>query len=191
MILAIDASQSKTGWSVLDDEENLIDYGLLKFKTKNKGELFIKYYVGITDILEKYNINEVIFEDQYCKFVNSFKSLLEFRGVILLSIYLHNIKSIVESINATSARKQIVGIGSADKEDVCNFLENRYNIDFINLKDNEDRDITDSIILGLAYIKQKRERKEEDARKPGANRKKTKNKKSNSKRTGKSKTSWD
>jgi Holliday junction resolvasome RuvABC endonuclease subunit len=153
MILSIDASCSKTGWAILNENQELIKYGLIKYTNKNKGKVLLNSYNAISNILkENTNIDHVIFEDQHNQFFKAFKSLVEFRGALLLAIYLFKIDMKILYITPSHIRKVVLGRGNVDKEEVSQFISDKYGIDFMNMKENNGRDITDAIVIGLSYI---------------------------------------
>jgi len=186
MILSIDASCSKTGWAILDKDQELLKYGLIKYTNKNKGKVLVNSYNAITNILkENSGINCVVFEDQHNQFFKSFKALVEFRGALLLAIYLFKIDMKVLYITPSHIRKVVLGRGNVDKEEVSQFISDKYEIDFMNMKENNGRDITDAIVIGLSYIL------EGDTNSNGKKISGTRTKRTDGNRVKKSKKGWD
>ncbi len=186
MILSIDASCSKTGWAILNKEQELLEYGLIKYTNKNKGKVLINSYNAITNILkENPEINCVVFEDQHNQFFKSFKALVEFRGALLLAIYLFKIDMKILYITPSHIRKVVLGHGNSDKEEVCKFVSDKYGVDFMSMKENNGRDITDAIVIGLSHII------EGDTNGDGKKVSGTRTKRTDGNRVKKSKKGWD
>lgn len=83
-ILALDQSSVTTGYSIFDDGQ-LIDYGKFKLTDEHVGQRLVKYKKKIAELIEKYDVDEVAFEDiqmqNQINNVYTFKVLAEIYGV--------------------------------------------------------------------------------------------------------------
>jgi crossover junction endodeoxyribonuclease RuvC len=145
IILGIDPSTKGTGWCILKDDE-LVTYGILSFKQDtDRGEVLDLIYKGITKILEEYEPEVVVCEDQFVgKNVKTYGTLKEVVGVIRMAVYHNHVPMILYP--PTTVKKTVCGKGNAPKEDVAKYVNGKFGTD---IKEN---DITDSIGIGLTYI---------------------------------------
>lgn len=158
-ILSLDLSLSSTGYSIIDNEYNLISYGTIQTNSKNNTEEERLYIIGkkIDELIKKYEITDVCVEGSY-KSVN-IKTTQQLAKLLGISIYLATDNNInVITINPTTARKSIIGSGKADKEDVAKYIQDNYwNIGEFSDKQTKaikkTSDIYDSMLLGLYFLK--------------------------------------
>jgi Holliday junction resolvasome RuvABC endonuclease subunit len=61
-LLALDQASHITGYSVFDNKD-LIAYGKFELKDEDLGKRLVKYRKKIEELIEKYDIEEVAFED--------------------------------------------------------------------------------------------------------------------------------
>ena len=70
VILGLDVSTSRTGVSIIDQNQNLILYEALKLNPKDTLEercILLEYYIN-TDLRKKYNIVKVFIEQPFIMF---------------------------------------------------------------------------------------------------------------------------
>jgi crossover junction endodeoxyribonuclease RuvC len=148
-VLGLDIS-TKTGWSVVSNSGNLLEFGLIKLKTKDLKSRIDTLSSEIKAILLKHKIDKVVIEAVFHGPNPKTTALLnKLQGAVILSL-----PDTVEIIlvNASSARKQVLGQGTKySKIDVYNWAVKHHKLkDFIFTKHN---DITDSILLSHFGIK--------------------------------------
>ena len=64
VLLALDQSSRVTGYAIFEDE-NLIDCGKFELQEDNFGKRLFHFKKQIINLIDKYNIDEVVFEDIY------------------------------------------------------------------------------------------------------------------------------
>ena len=159
-ILSLDLSLSSTGFSIIDEKYNLITYGTIQTKAKDNTEEERLHIIGkrIDELIKEYNVTDVCVEASY-KSVNV-KTTQQLAKLLGISMYLsvdNDIK--VTTVNPSTARKSILGNGSAKKEEVCSYIQdNHWNIGEYSDKQTKTiqktSDIYDSMLLGLWFLKQ-------------------------------------
>lgn len=83
-LLALDQSSHITGWAVFENE-NLLDSGIFEIKGNDFPKRLFKIKLQVLNLIDKYDINEVIFEDiqlQETK-ITTFKLLAEVIGMLV------------------------------------------------------------------------------------------------------------
>lgn len=159
IILSLDLSLSSTGFSIIDDEYNLISYGTIQTKAKDNTEEERLYIIGkkIDEIIKEYRITNICVEGSY-KSVN-IKTTQQLAKLLGISIFLSVDNNInILTVNPTTARKSIIGNGKADKEEVAKYIQDNYwNIGEFSDKQTKavqkTSDIYDSMLLGLYFLK--------------------------------------
>lgn len=126
MILALDPSLSCTGICVMSDNEEVIFID--KIHTSPKDEEDKRIYTVckyIENIIQKYSINIIALEGQYHS-VNAKTGLQlsRLRGAIAYVIQENNAKSIY--MQPATVRKLLTGNGRASKEDVYDYIVDKY-----------------------------------------------------------------
>lgn len=155
ILLAIDPSLSSTGFAVFDEEGKLIEYG--KQTTGNKiieEDRICKIANKIKTLIEKYKIEVVVMETQFfSKNAKTSMQLSRLRGAITYVCRGLNVD--MEYLTPAEARKLLMGVGSAKKEDVANYIRENV-VDLGPLIDRtckeKNSDIYDSIAIGIAFI---------------------------------------
>ena len=136
MILGLDASSSCIGWSLLDDQENLIDFGYLDLKPFDDLYLKLEFFREfLLEFEKKYSIDSLkIYIEEPLMMFGKGKSMAQvisklqrWNGMISAVIYSDfEIKPIL--INASHARK-LCGVkinrDSKAKEQVMEFVKNK------------------------------------------------------------------
>lgn len=155
-VMALDQSINHTGFAILNDKKELIDYGVintLKYKDNNKKVRVI--YDTINELIQKHKPDCIVIEDTYLLTksglrgisaktnVATLKALNQVRGVLMLISDQLNMPLYVYTTVET--RKLITGSGKTTKEDLRKIISEQYSNDFTN-------DMSDAIALALAHI---------------------------------------
>lgn len=148
-ILGLDISTKSTGWFI--DEENC---GIIKIDPKlefpKKLVLFRKELVAI---IKEHKPKCIVIEDVHYRRgfsnIHTVKALSKFGGVATELAASKRIKVVV--MTATAARKSLEMEGKVTKEDVFNYFNSEYAMDW-NYK--EHNDITDAWMLHYAMSQQ-------------------------------------
>ena len=87
MLLALDQASRTTGWSVFDDESNLVDSGTFTCNQEDFGKRLVDIVNAIWKLIETYKITEVAIEDIQLQSsvgnnVVTYKKLAEVYGVL-------------------------------------------------------------------------------------------------------------
>ena len=162
IILNLDLSLSSTGYSVIDDNYNLITYGTIQTKAKDNTEEERLYIIGkkIDKLIKEYNVTDIVCESSF-KSVNV-KTTQQLAKLLGISSYLSVDNNVgISTVNPSSARKMVLGNGKADKEEVCKYIQDNYwNIGIFSDKQTKSvkktSDIYDSMLLGLWFLKSKK-----------------------------------
>lgn len=145
-VLALDLATISTGYSVVDEQLNLIDYGLIHYPSSRPIEARLFGLINdIENLLKTYSqIEAIALEDQFLrKGVKTLKALSQARGAVMVLACSKGKPVIV--INNKSAKKA-TGKGNATKEQVRAKVCDKY-----NLNDDIDENITDAIAIAWAY----------------------------------------
>ncbi|MDI7818078.1 crossover junction endodeoxyribonuclease RuvC [Clostridioides difficile] len=157
MVLALDVSMSSTGWTVINRNKKVLEYGKIttkKDKFKSEDERMCYICNTIQELIITYNIQIVLVEDQFTS--RNSKTILSLRkllGAIMRTVKLNNIE--IEYMYPVSIRKYLMNNGKAKKEEVATYI--RENI--VDIGEYIDKtckakssDIYDAIALGIAYL---------------------------------------
>jgi Holliday junction resolvasome RuvABC endonuclease subunit len=165
--LGLDVSTSKIGYSIIDDNKSLIEYGTWKYKTdiqlENRVELLIE---ELKILRNKYDIRRVYVEEPFIAFSGgrttavTMAKLQRFNGMCCYGVF-HIFGYCPTLISANQARKS-VGIqrkkGEDVKKKVIEWVKKEYPKDFIfeltrygNPKPGTD-DMADAIVVALAGL---------------------------------------
>lgn len=167
MILGLDVSSSKIGYSIIDKNKKLVMCEFKKFKTKDALEdRALQFLAILKDIKSKHKINKVVIEAPFMAFSGgkttamTMSKLQRFNGMISILCSL-TFKMNPELINASSARKKVgltIKRGDDTKKMIIEWVANEYPHDFIveltrhgNPKPGTD-DMADSVIVALSGI---------------------------------------
>ena len=147
VILALDLSSVKTGWSVIENGI-LKDFGeiiLSKFKSKKNPREYLEIlYQSINDLITQFTPSTVCVEDTFCRNVLTLKSLSKVRGIAELCVSENKINSFL-TYTPSEARKKVFGKGNITKEEACVILSSKLNIALLT----DGFDISDSIVIGF------------------------------------------
>ena len=95
MILGLDMATKKTGYGLLDEEANLYDYGVIRTTSEEPRDRIREVYDAIEAIINKYNIEHMVFEDVPVTNHNNLKTgkdLCILQGAILSLCFKYNIE---------------------------------------------------------------------------------------------------
>lgn len=153
--LSLDNALNKTGYTVFL-ENSVIEFGIIDAsKEFSTGRKILYLYQALQQIFEKYQLENIYFED--CQFQNNqktYKSLSLVQGIIILFCEQHDMSY---KILAPSHWRSILkdkfhlsfGRKRAEQKQVAQeFVQNKFNI-------TVTEDEADSICLGLAAILEK------------------------------------
>lgn len=162
MILGLDASLSCTGYCVLDSRsENILTLGKVTTKSdkQTEEERIFTIVSTIEKVVKEYGVTRVAIEDQFLyKNPKTTMKLSRLRGALVYMLMANH--CIIEHLAPSSVRKLMMDDGSADKEEVAAFIQNKYKDDkkVIELGEFCDRnckaknsDIFDAIGIAEAY----------------------------------------
>lgn len=150
-LLALDQSSHITGWAVFDGDK-LIAHGKISVDDPDIGERLYKIKTQVIELIDKYKITEVVFEDiqlqtNVVQNVRTFKVLAEVFGVLYETFTELELPN--EAVLAASW-KSTLGIRGTDratqKRNAAEYVANTYNI-------KATQDECDAICIGTHYIK--------------------------------------
>ena len=151
--LALDLSTKSSGWALFENQD-LIKYGCITAGSANLFNRIDKMTKDLSDILDSYNIDNVIIEDVIPDDVHNnqkiFKALTYLQGFILRELDHHSIDNI--KFYVSSEWRKICGIRtgkgikreSLKPQDIA-FVQSQFGI-----KVNDD--VADAICIGFAAV---------------------------------------
>lgn len=163
MILALDASISSTGYSVIErDTGRLLEFD--KITTSNKknteDERIMIITLKVVELIKDYGVTKVVMESQFVgKNIKTSMQLSRLRGALMYACKLNNCE--IDYLTPGEIRKELMGNGSAKKEEVADFIKIMFTADerVQALGEFNDRqckaknsDIYDAISIGVAFI---------------------------------------
>ena len=152
-LLALDQSSKTTGYAVYHDDR-LYTFGHFTCNQKDIGERLMNIRYKVIELIDQYDINEVIMEDIHLEEdvnnnVQTFKKLAEVFGVIYEML---TEKDISNNAVQASVWKSGVGIASrqraAQKRDAQKLVHEKFNV-------NPTEDEADAVCIGLYWTSQK------------------------------------
>lgn len=175
MILGLDMATKKTGYSLLDEEANLYDYGVIRTINSEPRDRIKEIYDAIEEIINNNNITHIVLEDVPVTSHNNLKTgkdLCILQGTILALCFKYNIQY---SFYAPSSWRSIIGTydgtrqgmkRDVQKQKAVDKINELYDLDFVyNATETKTRhtddDKAEAICLGLAYIEDIRRSKNE------------------------------
>ena len=154
-ILGIDPSLSYTGFAVIEDNGELVEFGkLITGPTMKEEDRICKTTNRLKKIIENYKIEKVVMETQHFrKSPKVTMQLSRLRGAITYMCRMLDCELFYFA--PTEARKLFFGNGAAKKLDIANFI--RENIVDLGEFDDTSRksknsDMYDAIAIGIAFI---------------------------------------
>lgn len=159
----------KTGYSLLDADGNLYDYGVIRTNSDTTRERIKEIYGAVENILVNHKINHIVFEDVPVTSHNNLKTgkdLCILQGSILALCFKYNIEY---SLYAPSAWRSIVGTYDGTREGMKRDVQKQKAVDRVNelygldliynssetKTRHTDDDKAEAICLALAYIKER------------------------------------
>lgn len=150
-LLALDQATVITGWAVFEDEK-LIDYGKFKAEHNRMGDRLYYIRKQIEQLIEKYSINEIVFEDiqlqsNVVNNVDTFKKLAEVFGVVEELCVEHQLPHSTLLASSWKSELSIKGKDRAEQKKAAqNWVINAYGI-------KPTQDTCDAICIGVAHIR--------------------------------------
>ena len=153
ILLALDQSSRITGWAIFHDQE-LIDSGTFTLKSDDLGERLVAYRKKLEQLVEKYEIEEVAFEDiqmqNQINNVQTFKILAEIFGVTQEYLAEQKYFYHIVSSNTWKSKLNIKGRTRAEQKKNCQ----QWVQDTFNKKVSQDE--SDAIAIGASIVLNKR-----------------------------------
>lgn len=151
-ILSLDQSSTKTGWAIFENGK-LLDYGLIRTMSNDSASVRrIKLKNEVKQIVEKYNINEVILEGVYYSKLHGF-SMYSTLSMVLGSLIdlCTELKIPYRVITNTTWKTIISDLGktrSIQKPRIVEWVLDTYKVEVKS-------DIADAIAIGTYYERNK------------------------------------
>lgn len=146
--MGVDPSTLSTGYAVLDQNGELVDYGVFNpSKDLPMHERLRIQYNGLQEVIDKWNIVCMLCEDQHSrKNIDTLKKLSQTRGIVMLAAA----QNCIEFLLATPShwRKIYLGDGKATKKDCVLKVNEQYGL---KLKMAQN-DIAEAIGIGAACV---------------------------------------
>lgn len=150
-VLGIDPGLALTGFGIIskdNDKLEVIGYGIIKTSVKKTiPERLKELHAGLSNVFKENKIDHVAVEKIF--FNTNLKTVVnvsEARGVILFTISSFNKK--VFEYTPLEAKKSILGIGRATKDEITSSVTNILNLE---AKPKPD-DVADALALALCHI---------------------------------------
>ena len=171
MILGLDMATKKTGYGLLDEEANLYDYGVIRTISEEPRDRIREVYDAIEAIINKYNIEHMVFEDVPVTNHNNLKTgkdLCILQGAILSLCFKYNIEY---SFYAPSSWRSLIGTYDGTRQGMKREIQKQRAVDRVNEIYNlgliysetetktkhTDDDKAEAICIALAYLFEQRE----------------------------------
>ena len=170
MILGLDISTSKIGYSIIDPSKNLLECQVIKLKPlplEDRAEIF---YAILKEVKKKYRIKEIFIEEPFSMFgggrttAKTMSKLQRFNG--MCSFAVRRIFKVNPILIPANKARGLVGLkikrGEDTKRKIIEWVEKKYPKDFIveftnygNPKPGTD-DKADSVVIALAGLELKK-----------------------------------
>ena len=152
-LLALDQASRTSGWAIFDDKE-LIDSGTFTLTSDDIGARLVDYRNKLSDLIDKYEIDEVAFEDIQMQGqinnVQTFKILAEVFGVTQEFLVEQRYFYHVVSSNTWKSKLNIKGRTRPEQKKSAQ----EYVLEHYNKKVSQDE--SDAICLGASVVNEKR-----------------------------------
>jgi len=146
-ILSFDVSSVSTGWSLVFDGK-LQEFGIIAPpKSYRLQEKLYWFKSEVNALLKIYFPDYVVIEETYLKNVKTLKILMQFIGVINLECFFE----LGQEPLFTSPQTVRSHFKLKTKENVFNYVQNKYKVKLKNYTFETGNDITDSILQGLYW----------------------------------------
>mgnify|MGYP001206172578 FL=1 len=170
MILGLDISTSKIGYSIIDPSKNLLECQVIKLKPlplEDRAEIF---YAILKEVKKKYRIKEIFIEEPFSMFgggrttAKTMSKLQRFNG--MCSFAVRRIFKVNPTLIPANKARGLVGLkikrGEDTKRKIIEWVEKKYPKDFIveftnygNPRPGTD-DKADSVVIALAGLELKK-----------------------------------
>jgi len=146
-ILSFDVSSVSSGWALLVGGK-LQEFGIIKISSGY--QLQEKLYLfknNVNALLKIFKPDYVVVEETYLKNVKTLKTLMQFISVVNIETFevLGN-KPIFLSPNTVRSYFEL-----KTKEDVFNYIKNKYKVKFKNIEFEEGNDMSDATLQALYW----------------------------------------
>jgi Holliday junction resolvasome RuvABC endonuclease subunit len=149
--MSFDVSSVCTGWSYFEDGK-LREFGKIEMPKKHSLQNKLWWFKSQTDaLLMIYKPNKVIVEETYLKNVKTLKTLMQFITVVNMSCYKLGIEPVF--IYTVTVRSKF---GLKTKEEVFEFVKDKYKKLLKKYEFDDGNDITDSILMGLYFLEKEK-----------------------------------
>lgn len=160
-ILALDQSYTSTGYAVLDESLNVLECGkVCTTKDKLDSDKINSICNKCKDLINTYNVNKIILEEQYVK--RNMRTALKLSRLFGAIMYFSIVNQIeLVPIEPSKIRKILLDNGKADKEEVAEYVIQFYkecpvvkSVGPYSDKNNKKKtsDIYDAISIGMSYL---------------------------------------
>lgn len=142
IILGIDPSTVATGYAVMTESGDLIDWGVIRPDKKKltEAQQASFQYNALAEIIEKHNVTAIGCEDQHRgPNADTLKKLSRVSGYMILLAGQYDVP--IELYHPASWRKIVLGKGNAKKEEAIPWANETYKL----LLRKKDNDIADAI----------------------------------------------
>lgn len=152
-LLALDQASRTSGWAIFENQE-LIDSGTFTLKSDDIGERLVQYRQYLSELTDKYEIDEVAFEDIQMQGqvnnVQTFKILAEVFGVTQEYLAEQNYFYHIVSSNTWKSKLQIKGRTRPEQKKNAQI----YVLEHYHKKVSQDE--SDAICIGASIVGDKR-----------------------------------
>lgn len=152
-LLALDQASRTCGWAIFDNQD-LINSGTFTLKSDDIGERLVQYRQYLSELTDKYEIDEVAFEDIQMQGqvnnVQTFKILAEVFGVTQEYLAEQNYFYHIVSSNTWKSKLQIKGRTRPEQKKNAQ----AYVLEYYNKKVSQDE--SDAICIGASIVGDKR-----------------------------------
>ena len=129
LILGVDPGLNFTGWGMvesLSNSEKYISHGVIETKKRNGlGQRLNKIYEGLEKIVDKYSPNHISIEKIFSNSnPDSTLKLGKARGIVFLLAARKNLD--ISEYSPNTVKKNLVGYGHADKNQIIKMIERIY-----------------------------------------------------------------
>lgn len=146
-ILSFDVSSVSTGWAFIFDG-NLREFGTIEPPKSFRLQEKLYYFDNMVSALMRiFRPNYVVVEETYLKNVKTLKILMQFIGVMNLECF-YELEEEPIFVSPQTVRSHYK---LKTKEDVFNYVKNKYKAKLKNYTFETGNDITDSILQGLYW----------------------------------------
>ena len=151
-LLSFDVSSVSTGYSFFEDDK-LKECGVIRLaSTLGRQDKLYVFKTNVQVLLRLYEPDEVVIEETYLKNVRTLKTLTRFVTAVEMVCYDHHVTPVF--LNTMTVRSHF---GLKKKEEVFDYVKNKYKVKLKKYDFASGNDITDSILQALYWIENKKE----------------------------------